>query len=105
MQLAVLFFFSSELAGVTPHTVQCNISKELFIIQLAVQFFFSSELAGVTPHTVRCYISKELFIMQLAVLFFFFHLNWRVSRLIQFDVTFQKYYLSYSLQFNFFFFI
>ena len=43
------------------------------------------------------------FIIQLALLFFFFHLNWRVSRLIQFDVTFQKYYLSCSLQFYFFF--
>ena len=48
------FFFSSELVGVTPHTVRCNISKELFIMQLAVLFFFSSELAGVTPHTVQC---------------------------------------------------
>ena len=85
-----------------PHTVRCNNSEVLFIMHLAVLFFFSSELAGVMPHTVRCNISKELFIMQLAVLFFF-HLNWRVSRLIQFDVTFQKNYLSYSLQFYFFF--
>ena len=55
-----------------PHTVRCNNSEVLFIIQLAVLFFFSSELAGVMPHTVRCNISKELFIMQLAVLVFFF---------------------------------
>ena len=48
-----LNFFSSELAGDTPHTVRCNL--EVLIIAASLRLtFFSSELAGDTPHTVRC---------------------------------------------------
>ena len=56
-----IFFFSSELAGGTPHTVRCN-------IKVGLSIFFSSELAGGTPHTVRCNIEVGLTICS----FFFF---------------------------------
>ena len=58
-KLFVAFFFSSELAGGTPHTVRCNIEVGLTICS----FFFSSELAGGTPHTVRCNIEVGLTIL------------------------------------------
>ena len=77
--LSICIFFSSELAGSTPHTVRCNIKVGLTICR----FSFSSELVGGRSHTVRCSIEVGLTICS----FFFSHLNWRVAHLIQSDVT------------------
>ena len=75
------FFFSSELAGGTPHTVRCNIKVGLSILSCCC--FFLSELAGGTPHTVRCNVEVGLTICS----FFFFYLNWQVAHLIRSDIT------------------
>jgi len=109
----LIFFisYSSELAGGTPQTVQCNIHKNLpfynlipthlnwwvaHLRQFSVTYIktyhfiisYPSELAGGTPQTVQCNIHKNLPFYNLIPT----HLNWRVAHLRQFSVTYIKTY-------------
>jgi len=54
------FYFSSEVAGGTPHTVRCNIEG-------GQTFFLLSELVGGTPHSVGC--NNKHFVAVVVVFF------------------------------------
>ena len=70
-----------------PVQMDKNIKRDLnSVIRTVYVTSNCMKLAGVAPHTVRCNINSSNHRIEIA-LNIFVHLNWRVLRLIRFDVT------------------